>query len=89
MGGCLFFTVVNGRVSIDNVRGIYIRPGKPLSAAARKVSMVLLAMVSQLLRLETVTRDWPSDGLSAFVVALLITLVLNHTVRRNPQHHFQ
>lgn len=35
------------RLAIENVRGIYIRPGKPLSGAARKASMVLLAMVSQ------------------------------------------
>jgi len=35
------------QVAIENFRGIYIRPGKPLSGAARKASMVLLAMVSQ------------------------------------------
>lgn len=49
------------RVGIDNLRGIYIRPGKPLSGAARKASMVLLAMVSQL---QTVVINHPAAGSS-------------------------
>ena len=47
-GDCRGWIESSGRqVAIENVRGIYIRPGKPLSGAARKASMVLLAMVSQ------------------------------------------
>ena len=47
------------RVAIENLSGIYIRPGKPLSGAARKASMVLLATVSQL---ETVLINHPAAG---------------------------
>ena len=36
------------RVATNDLRGIYIRPGKPVSGAARQASMVLLALVSQL-----------------------------------------
>lgn len=49
------------RVAINNLRGIYIRPGKPLSGAARKASMVLLAIVSQL---QAVLINHPAAGSS-------------------------
>ena len=49
------------RVETHDLSGIYIRPGKPLSGAARKASMVLLALVSQL---DAVLVNHPAAGSS-------------------------
>src|ERR1044072_4856827 len=49
------------RVAIDDFRGIYIRPGQPVSGAASKASMVLLALVS---RIGAVVINHPAAGSS-------------------------
>jgi glutathione synthase/RimK-type ligase-like ATP-grasp enzyme len=47
--GCNGWIELRGRrVPIEDFRGVYIRPGKPVSGEANKASMVLLALVSQL-----------------------------------------
>lgn len=49
------------RVATNDFRGIYIRPGQPVSGVARKASMVLLALVS---RLGAIVINHPAAGSS-------------------------